>query len=65
MMSAAIDSISAILNPSSLFAAFDITGGSVLIATVNVLGILILMFCSQSAFSSGIWIVIGVKGKKA
>ena len=64
-MSAAIDSISTILSPSRRLAALDITAGSVLIATVNVLGILILIFCLDKAFSKGIEIVIGVKGRNA
>ena len=35
--------------------------GSVLMPTVKVLGTLMRMFCSDSAFSSGMAIVIGVR----
>jgi hypothetical protein len=46
---------------SNRSAALVMIPGSVLTPTVNVLGTLIRMFCSDRAFCRSIWIVIGVR----
>ena len=61
MISLAMSSMSRALRPSRRSAAFIITPGSVETPTVNVEGTLMRMFWNESAFCSGIEIVIGVR----